>query len=541
MSITRGFGATGTFLAVCLTIAASAHAACSGPPALTAQLRAHPTTENTIALGNWFAAHQQFACAAETFRAGLKQDAGSAQLHFLYALALTAEKRIAEAVPELQESIRLDPGAIKPHLVLASLYAAAGKQLEAAQEWQKALVIDPKNEQALDNLSSLMIEHQDYTDAVALLTSAPRTEKLTIRLSQALGLMNEVGQAHDLLAEALKANPHSMPLARAISVILVHQRKPDDAITVMQKAVLEHPTDLAAAVELYQLYVLVGRLREAATMKDRLLAAKPHDRDVLYLSGIVERSAGNYEIAEKHLEESVAIDPEFFFSRYNLGAVQVILHQWQAAKENLEKAIAMGIAEPQVHFELAKALNALGEHDRAQEELAKYQNIKAQAENSLEANVAAAQGDKAIEAGHLDEAITNYRQAIQTMPDTAYYHYKLSTALHKNNDAAGEKKELEEAIRLNPKLSTAQGALGYLLSREGDAEGAVEHFRQAVETAPKWTDAWINLAAELAVSAHYAEARQAVAMALQLDPQNERAHKLSDQLAQDPNAQQAQP
>ena len=541
MSIKRGLSATGTFLAAFPMFAVSAHAACSGPPALTAQLHAHPTTENAIALGNWFATHQQFACAAETFRAGLRQDAGSAQLHYLYALALTAEKHIAEAVPELQESIRLDPGAIKPHLVLASLYAGAGKQLEAAQEWQKALAIDPRNEQALDSLSSLMIEQEDYTDAVALLTPAPRTEKLTIRLSQALGLMNEITQAHDVLAEALKANPHSVPLARAITVILVHQHNPDEAITILQKAASEHPSDLAAATDLYQLYVLVGHLQQAAPMKDRLLAAKPHDRDVLYLSGIIERSAGNYQLAEKHLEESVAIDPEFFYSRYNLGALQVILHKWPEAKENLEKAIAMGIHEPQVHFELAKVLNALGEHDRAREELATYQSIKTQAESTLEANVAVAQGDKAIDAGHLDEAVTNYRQAIQTMPDTAYYHYKLSTALHKNNDAAGEKKELEEAIRLNPKLSAAQGALGYLLAREGDAEGAVEHFRQAVETAPRWTEAWINLAAELAVSAHFAEARQAVAMALQLDPQNERAHKLSDQLAQDPNAQQAQP
>jgi hypothetical protein len=43
------------------------------------------------------------------------------------------------------------------------------------------------------------------------------------------------------------------------------------------------------------------------------------------------------------------------------------------------------------------------------------------------------------------------------------------------------------------------------------------------------------------MSGHYIEARQAVATALQLDPKNERAHQLSDQLARDPNAQTAQP
>ena len=113
---------------------------------------------------------------------------------------------------------------------------------------------------------------------------------------------------------------------------------------------------------------------------------------------------------------------------------------------------------------------ARGDMEKAQQELKTYQTLKTNQETSLEAGVALAQGDKAMEAGHLDEAIIHYRQAVQTMPDTAYYHYKLSLALHKSGDAAGEKKELEETIRLDPKLSAAQGQLGYLLSREGDSE-----------------------------------------------------------------------
>jgi tetratricopeptide (TPR) repeat protein len=155
--------------------------------------------------------------------------------------------------------------------------------------------------------------------------------------------------------------------------------------------------------------------------------------------------------------------------------------------------------------------------------------------------VALAQADTALAAGHLDESITLYRQAVQISPDTAYNHYQLSVALHKNNNFAEEKKELQEAVRLSPNYSAAQGALGFLLSREGDVDGSVEHFRMAVKTAPGWTEAWINLAAELAMSAHYTEARQAVATALQLDPKNQRAQQLSDQLARDPNAQTAQP
>jgi len=79
-----------------------------------------------------------------------------------------------------------------------------------------------------------------------------------------------------------------------------------------------------------------------------------------------------------------------------------------------------------------------------------------------------------------------------------------------------------------------------LLARSGDADAAIEHFQLAVRNAPGWVDAWVNLAAELAVAAHFPEARQAVTMALRLDPTNEQARKLSDRLAHDPAAQQAQ-
>ena len=96
-------------------------------------------------------------------------------------------------------------------------------------------------------------------------------------------------------------------------------------------------------------------------------------------------------------------------------------------------------------------------------------------------------------------------------------------------------------MKLDPKLAAAQVELGYLLSRSGDTIGAIEHFRLAVDAAPGWVDAWINLAAQLAVGGQYADARKAVATALKLDPENAQAKRLRDRLAQDPAAQQARP
>jgi Flp pilus assembly protein TadD len=93
----------------------------------------------------------------------------------------------------------------------------------------------------------------------------------------------------------------------------------------------------------------------------------------------------------------------------------------------------------------------------------------------------------------------------------------LSVARHKAGDLDGEHAQLEET-ELDSHWAAAQKQLGYLQSRNGDADGAVEHFKMAVQSAPAWVEAWINLAAELAIEAQFPEARKAVAIALRLDP-----------------------
>jgi tetratricopeptide (TPR) repeat protein len=535
--------AWGILLAVTLALVAAenARADCSGPPELTARLHAHPTSQNAIALGNWFASHRQFDCAAETFGAALRTDPQSAQLSYLEGLAEIGGGHPQAALPLLQQAEQLDPQVIKPHLMLAYVYDRTDQHDKAEDEWKLALTIDPRSEQALEGLSGDLLAQQDYVDVIALLQNAPRTEKLSINLAKALGVLNRLDAANAVLAEGLKLAPDSVPLASAMTVVLVKQLHYQDAVNLLQRIVAANPGNQDAEVELFRLLVLTNLINLARPMGPKLLAERPHDPEVLYLNGVIERMVGNYAAAKTHLEEAVALDPNFFNSRYNLGKVLVLLKEWQAAKEQLEKAIALGSIEPQVHYELAMALRGLGETDGANAEVAKYQEGRQAEESALEASMTASQADKDMAAGDVKDAITGYRSAAETAPDNATYKFKLAVALHQAGDADGERAALEEAIKIDPQLAGAQKQLGYVLSRSGDSAGAIEHFRLAVKAAPNWPEAWINLAAVLAGTGQFGEARTAVATALRLDPANVQAKQLSDQLARDPAAQQTTP
>jgi tetratricopeptide (TPR) repeat protein len=529
----------GFALFVLAGLAAPGYAACNGPKALADQFASRPTTENAVLLGSWYASHKQFDCAVVTFRGALKQDPKSAQLHYLTGLALLGEERTPQAVAEIQESARLDPQAIRPHLLLATLYDEAGRRDEADQEWRKALVIDPKSEQALEDFSASLLKRGDYPGVIGLLGKAPRTEKLAINLSQALGQLNYLNEAAAVLTEALQKAPGSLDLPKAMTVVLVKMHKYEQAATLAQTTAEAHPDSMDAKLDLFRILVLTGHYDQARPLAPKLLAWRPHDPDVLYLCGIIERVDGNLPQAKAHLEESVALNPDFFDSRYHLGIVLVLSHEWKEAKEQLEKAIALESPVPEVHFELAKALHALGEAAPAAQEMKAYQDLKKAQETSLEAASAASQGDKALSDAKPGDAVVRYREAVEKDPKNPMYRYQLSVALRETGDPEGERAQLEETIKLNPKIAAAQNELGFILARAGDASGAVEHFRLAIQAAPQWTDAWVNLAGELAETAHYAEARTAVARALVLDPSNAEARELSDQLARDPAAQAA--
>ena len=534
-------GAQWVLLAGYLGLAAAAHAECIGPMALMSKLRAQPTSENAIQLGNWFASNKQFECAAETFRSALKTDPESAQLHYLEGLALAGSGHPSEAVSAVQEAARIQPDAIKPHLLLATIYNRSGKYEEADRQWKQALTIDPKSALALEGLSGSLLARKDYVGVIGVLQHAPRTETLTLHLADALENLNYLEGANAVLLEAMKLSPNSLPLAHAESAVLIRQRSYLEATKLWGYMAEHHPGDHDAELNYLRILVMTQHYALARPLGLKLLAKTPHDSDVLYLNGVEDYEVGDYRSAKAHLEEAVALVPDFYYSRYYLGATLVTLREWKEARENLEKAIALGDTEPEVHYRLGMALHGLGENDLADAQIQQYQDQRKAAEDTRIANMRASQADGELAEGKVEQAIANYREACDTAPTDGSLKYKLAMALNKSGDLDGERAQLEEAVKLNPEMAVAQKQLGYLLARSGDADGAIRHFALAVSNAPGWVDAWVSLAAELAIQSHFSKAREAVAMALRLDPTNEQARRLSDRLAHDPAAQQAQP
>ncbi len=193
-----------------------------------------------------------------------------------------------------------------------------------------------------------------------LLRSAPRDEILALDLAEVYGGTRMFNEQAQLLLSALRENPRSSRLAEALIMAYVNQARNQEAINLAEKSLKLWPNN-ARAQDIYLHVLLLNHdLDKARLLATTLLAARPHDFEVVYLDGILEREAGQYGLARQQLEEAVTLNPTHFNARYNLGIVLSELKDFAGAREQLENSLVLGagVNELQVRYRLGSVRSA---------------------------------------------------------------------------------------------------------------------------------------------------------------------------------------
>jgi len=510
-------------------VSSIAEARCTAPPALRARLQAKPTAQIYSDVGTWFADRKQFECAADSFASASRLQPQTASFAYLWGLSLYSAGQDADALEPLGKASQLDPSDIRPHLVLGAALDRVKKNGDAENEWRSALVIDPQSAPALDGLSQDLLDEKDYVSVAALLDKSSqartRTPLQSLNLGVAYAGMGRIEKAASVLREGLNDNPDSLPIADELSQVLMLQGREEEAYAVLEHAVQMHPDDQTTQV-LYLRTLVSSHSSKAPEMARKLLARYPNQWEVLYLNGFLETAEGNFQVARTHLENSIAQKPDYFKSREAYGNILANLNDLAGAKEQLEKAIGLGDDQPEVEYSLAMTLKRLGDTAEAQEKLSVYQRLKKAQTDRVQAAGKSEEGDQAWAAGDAEKAASLYREALETDPGEPLLYYKLSRALDKMKDIAGETAALEKAIQLTPNLAEAQNQMGYLAIHGGDTAGAENFFRAAVHASPSYIPAWINLAAAFASEARWQDAKEALGHALEIAPDDAQARQM---------------
>jgi tetratricopeptide (TPR) repeat protein len=102
--------------------------------------------------------------------------------------------------------------------------------------------------------------------------------------------------------------------------------------------------------------------------------------------------------------------------------------------------------------------------------------------------------------GFLEDAIYEFKEAVNISPADGFYRYTLGVALLKNGQYNEAYKELTEALKLDPDnfearcaLADVHSEIGRSLEMEGRIEAAAEEFREAISMDPEYPDYYASL------------------------------------------------
>jgi len=133
-------------------------------------------------------------------------------------------------------------------------------------------------------------------------------------------------------------------------------------------------------------------------------------------------------------------------------------------------------------------------------------------------------GDALIKKGQVDEAISQYQEAILLIPGYAEAHYNLGTALQKNGQIDEAISQFREAIRLNTEYAEAFNNLGTALQKNGQIDKAINQFQEAIRLKPGYADAHYNLANALLKKDQTGQAVRQFQEVIRLKPDDAEAH-----------------
>ncbi len=132
---------------------------------------------------------------------------------------------------------------------------------------------------------------------------------------------------------------------------------------------------------------------------------------------------------------------------------------------------------------------------------------------------------KALEqAGRIEDAISQYEQALQIRPEFPEAHISVGVALCQVGRVQEAVEHFEQALRLKPDNAAAHNNLGLVLCRTGEVQKGIEQYEQALRIDPNYADAEYNFGSALLQEGKFEDAIGHYERALRIEPDYAEAH-----------------
>ena len=412
-------------------------------------------------LGSLYAQQKDWPRAREAFAAAIELDSNLAIAHMHLGIVLRSQQQPGALPNTLPDALR--------RAELAKAYQLAPQSPVVAVEYGEALAGAGQDEQAIP-----VLQHA--------LELNPNSPGITYQLGLALQRSNRVPEAIPLFQKAAAAEPNNAEILTNLGMALCQAQQAKDAVPILQHAVALTPdnatahqnlaaayiqlsqfddaiTQLRAALKLspnapqlhYDLGLALKNQDDAAAAIPELEAAEkldPTQPESPYLLGVLYLQAGRYEDAARQLNLSLKLRPQNGDGWATLGSVDNNLNKLSEAESALREAIQQLPQQPDPHLTLAAVLAKENQPAEATAERKKAAELMRTNMNHQRAEVSTNSGNTLLKSGKIDDAITDFREALSFDPNYAEAHLGLAEAFEQQGKAADAAVERQKAHAL---------------------------------------------------------------------------------------------
>jgi len=282
---------------------------------------------------------------------------------------------------------------------------------------------------------------QQAPDPLELHNSAAQTFQLAGDLEHA------EKEYHDVLALALQ---------RLGNLAAEEQSDSKEATQLLEEALEAQPENVEARVDLATVYFRQGHLDKANTQASQAIKDDPRNARALHLRGNIEFAQGNFAAAADDLHTAMGLQGDFD-TAYSLGLAYLSLHKMAETKLLFDEILNDMGSTPQLHVLLGRAYR---------------------------------------ETGYLDEAIREFKKAIEMDPRYPRVHYYLALAYL----AQGEKERIptaralfEQELAIEPHEFFSTYFLGVVYLEDRNFPAAEDYLKRALHLQPDNPDPLLYL------------------------------------------------
>jgi tetratricopeptide (TPR) repeat protein/DNA-binding winged helix-turn-helix (wHTH) protein len=423
------------------------------------------------------------------------------QAYRYYSLAVAKAQAVAneEAIALLEKAVALDPQFAMAYGRIGYAYAVTGYEAERAKApLEKAFQLSHRltEKDRLFINAWYSIANRDYQGAIVplrqIITQYPMEVEAYLRLAYLLRGEGQHDEAISVLKRALVIDPEGRDVHNALGLIYLDLYRFEEAIAAHQRYVQLAPAESNALDSLGMSYQSAGRYPEAIATYEQALSLRPDNWVAILHLGNVYVQSGRYQaaLAQYHRAIQTARDP-FVVSRVYGSIAETYLRKG-------ELKLATGAARMEKQLSKYNSWNsmmiALDRGDKAAvdrlRELVFGDWPYTSRGQSFPARVTLyRRGYLALRQQQTEEALEKFKAALKN-PPVLWMIDPLEDCLGKAYLEAGRLDEavteFERILRLNPNYPLAQYHLAQAYERKGAQDQARTAYQRFLQT---WKDA----------------------------------------------------